>query len=474
MSNNTMETKGKIAIIGGGIAGLCTAYWLKKTGYQVEVFEKSDQPGGAIRTVKENGFLAELGPNSALETSEILKNLVSELGLDEQKIYGSEESNKRYIVKNGTLKPIPSSLLEFLKTDLFSFKAKARLLKEPFISPSKDKDISLADLVKYRLGQEFLDYAINPFVAGVYAGDPKTLSAAAGFPKLYNLEQNYGSFIKGAFLGARERKKRKEVAKDRAKMFSFTDGMQVFPNALASHLGDNLKLNTVIQKIIHINKKYEITYSEKRESRTEPYDNIVICTPAFVTSALIADLEPDYATLLDDVYHPPVSVVYTGFKKENIKQTLDGFGFLIPELEKREILGSLWNSSIFPGRVPEGHVAFTTFVGGTRQPENAKLDDKSLTNVVLEELNDLVGISGEPVFIKIKKWTKAIPQYRIGYQKVQAVFDKMENKYKGLYFAGNFRRGISVGDSVLSAHETFQKMIKDQKRQEVVLPQEVI
>ena len=179
MSNNTMETSGKIAVIGGGIAGLCTAYWLKKAGHQVEVFEKSDQPGGAIRTVNENGFLAELGPNSALETSEVLKNLVSELGLDEQKIYGSEESNKRYIVKNGTLKSIPTSLMGFIKTDLFSFKAKARLLKEPFISPSKDKDISLADLVKNRLGQEFLDYAINPFVAGVYAGDPKNLKCCS-------------------------------------------------------------------------------------------------------------------------------------------------------------------------------------------------------------------------------------------------------------------------------------------------------
>ena len=456
-----MNTSKNIALIGAGIAGLCTAYWLKKEGHTVTVFEKNGHPGGAIMTAKENGYLIDLGPNSALETSEVLKDLISDLGLDDKKIYGSDESNKRYIVKNGALVPIPISLAGFLKTKLWSWKAKLRLLKEPFIRSSSDKNISLADLVEYRLGKEFLDYAINPFVAGVYAGDPKTLSAAAGFPKLYNLEQNYGSFIKGAFLGARERKKRQEVAKDRAKMFSFSEGMQVFPEALAKSIGEDLHLSTSIENIAPFDDKFMVTFEEHGHTTTSVFDKVVICTPAHVSSRLLMDLEPGISHMLREVYHPPVSVVYTGYKKEAILRPLDGFGFLIPELENRQILGSLWSSSIFPARAPQGHVAFTTFVGGTRQPGNALVDDDKLLEMVKGELKDLVGIKGDPVFVKIKKWKKAIPQYRIGYQQVQKSFDEMEEKYRGLYFAGNYRRGISVGDSVLSAHETFLKILED-------------
>ncbi len=204
-----MSDKQRVAVVGAGISGLCTAYWLDKEGVDVTVYEKSSHIGGSIVTEKSDGFLIDLGPNSTLETSEVLKDLVSELGLDEQKVYGNEASNNRYIVKNGELQSLPMSLFAFLKTKLFSTRAKLRLLREPFIKPTSGGDLSLADFVRYRLGSEFLDYAINPFVAGVYAGDPENLSTAAGFPKLYALEQKYGSLIKGTIKGGRERKKRK-------------------------------------------------------------------------------------------------------------------------------------------------------------------------------------------------------------------------------------------------------------------------
>ena len=453
-----MNTSKHIAIIGGGIAGLCTAYWLKKEGLNVTVYEKSDEPGGAIRTIKEHGYLVELGPNSALETSEVLKDLIKELGIEDQKIYGSEESNKRYIVKNGKLEAIPLGILNFLKTGLWSWKAKLRLLKEPFIKPSTDKNISLAQLVEHRLGREFLDYAINPFVAGVYAGDPKTLSSAAGFPKLYNLEQKYGSFIKGAFLGARERRKRKEVAKDRAKMFSFIEGMQTFPKALARYLGEDIQYDTFIEHILPVNEKFKVTAVENGHSTTSVFDGVVVCTPTHISAQLLLDMDPEASDHLRKVYHPPVTVVYTGFHRKDIHRKLDGFGFLIPELERRKILGTLWNSSIFPGRVPAKQVAFTTFVGGTRQPEIALLEDDTIKDIVVDELKDLIGLEGKPVYVKIKKWKKAIPQYTIGYQKTQESINMLEEKFNGLYFAGNFRRGISVGDSVLSAFETFSKI----------------
>lgn len=451
--------KRNIAVIGGGISGLCVAYWLKKEGFEVRLFEKNDRVGGVIISERSDGFLVDLGPNSTLETSEVLTGLVRDLELEDQKVYGNEASAKRYILRNGNLVPAPTSPLALISSGLFSWKAKLRLLKEPFIKPTSGEDIALADFVRYRLGQEFLDYAINPFVAGVYAGDPQRLSTAAGFPKLYALEQKYGSLIKGAVQGARERKKRKEVAKNRARMFSFKDGMQVLTDALAADLAQEIHTNAVIKQLTEQDGRYQLVVGQNGDSQTLSFDKVVVCVPTFAMTDLLSSLAlPEELQLLSDVYYPPVSVVFTGFRKEAVPRKLDGFGFLVPEVENRSILGSLWSSAIFPGRAPEGHVAFTSFVGGTRQPDNALLPDNELVRLVLGELKDILHIREEPVFVRVKKWKRAIPQYRMGYQGVQGLLDDLENRFPGLYFAGNYRRGISVGDSVLSAFDVVGKI----------------
>ncbi len=453
-----MLKKNTTAVIGAGISGLCTAYWLQKQGFDVQVFEKGDQAGGVIVSEREDGFLIDLGPNSTLETSEVLKELVEELGLGEQKVYANEASSKRYIVRSGRLTPIPMSILSFLKTDLFSWRAKLRLIQEPFLKPTLGDDIALADFVRHRLGREFLDYAINPFVAGVYAGDPVQLSTAAGFPKLYALEKNYGSLIRGAIMGARERRKRKEVAKDRARMFSFRDGMQAFTDALKEQVG-SIEYNATVSALRRKDIGFELEVEREGKKETLEFDKVICSVPTHALATLLSEIAPRATEPLADVYYPPVTVVYTAFREEAILRELDGFGFLIPEVEKREILGSIWSSTIFPNRAPEGFVAFTSFVGGTRQPGNALLPEEELKAVVLKELKSLVGIQGEPVLARVKRWEKAIPQYKVGYKKVQAIFDKLEKEHPGLHFAGNYRRGISVGDSVLSAHETVERIL---------------
>ncbi|MCB0616188.1 MAG: protoporphyrinogen oxidase [Lewinellaceae bacterium] len=453
-----MSNQNRVAVIGAGISGLCTAYWLQKNGFEVQVFEQSAHAGGVIVSKQTDGFLLDLGPNSTLETSEVLSELVEELNLGSQKVYANEASSKRYIVKNGKLTPIPMSLLSFLKTPLFSWPAKLRLLQEPFRKPTLGDDISLADFVQHRLGREFLDYAINPFVAGVYAGDPRSLSTAAGFPKLYALEKNYGSLIRGAILGARERKKRKEVAKDRAKMFSFRNGMQTFTDALKERI-NTIEYHTTARRLQKKDGQFELEIEGTEGKKTLEFNQVVCCVPTFALAPLLTDIDPQQAEPIAAVHYPSVAVVYTAFKEADIQRELDGFGFLIPEVEKRDILGSIWSSVLFPNRAPEGCVAFTSFVGGTRQPENARLPDDELEALVVRELRSLVGISGGPVFVRIKKWERAIPQYKVGYKKIQAIFDKLEAQHTGLYFAGNYRRGISVGDSVLSAHEAVEKIL---------------
>ncbi len=455
-----MNQNKKTAVIGAGISGLTTAYWLQKAGRDVHVYERDEHIGGSIITENEDGFLMDLGPNSALETSEVLKDLIRELGIEEQKIYGNEASNNRYIVRSGKLHALPMSPVKFLMTPLFSFGAKLRLLREPFLKPTDGGDISLADFVRYRLGEEFLTYAINPFVAGVYAGDPDNLSTAAAFPKLYALEQNYGSFIRGAIKGKRERKKRQEVAKDRARLFSFKEGMALFPQTLAAKLKHSVNTGHEVKEIEKDSDNLRLILENDGVEQTESFDEVVVSIPTYRMASVLKKLAPQVVSSIKKVQYPPVNVVFMGFHRDDVQRDLDGFGFLIPKAENRQILGSIWSSSIFPGRAPGDHVAFTTFVGGTRQPEVTELNDQELSALVQNELDDFVGISGDPVKVRIKRWSKAIPQYTMGYHNVQRIFDELEENVPGLYFAGNYRRGISVGDSVLSAHETAQKMLQ--------------
>jgi oxygen-dependent protoporphyrinogen oxidase len=450
----------KVAIIGGGISGLTAAYLLKKAGFSTTLFEKKDQVGGSIITEKTDGYLIDYGPNSTLETSVELTQLIREIGLEDQKIYGNEASNRRYIVKNGSLHPVPMKPGAFLTTRLFSLKSKLGLLKEPFVPPTEGEDISLADFVRHRLGNEFLEYAINPFVAGVYAGDPEKLSTAAAFPKLYALEKKYGSLIKGAVKGARERKKRKEVAKDRAKLFSFREGMEVFPATLAGSIGQDIRTGVEIKTIKKLESGFQLGMISGGKAVREEFDGLLIAVPAHELAGLVRELRPELVNNFTNIYYPPVSVVFTGFRATDVIRPLDGFGFLIPEIEKREILGSIWSSTIFAGRAPEGHVAFTTFVGGTRQPENARLNERSLVELVYKELNEIIGLKNQPVFVRLKTWPLAIPQYNVGYGKIQGLFGELEQEFPGLFIAGNIRKGISVGDSVLCAHEVVQKMMK--------------
>jgi oxygen-dependent protoporphyrinogen oxidase len=444
----------RIAIIGAGISGLSLAFWLQKKNFKISVFEQSDRPGGSIITEKEQGFLMDMGPNSTLETSPVITQLVTDIGLSDQKCYANQVANNRYILRNGRLHALPMSPGKFLKTKLFSGSAKLRLLREPFLKATTDPEITLAEFVRYRLGQEFLDYAINPFVAGVYAGDPAALSTAAAFPKLYALEQKYGSLIKGQIKGARERKKRGEISKDRARMFSFLGGMTVLTETLAKAVGEYIVFNRGVRQITSTDHEYRLLFDDG--SRSDVFSGVIVTTPTSTIARIISGLTVKQKYLLNAVTYAPVAVVFMGFKQSDIKRELDGFGFLVPKIEGRQILGSIWSSSLFPQRAPENYVAFTTFVGGMRQPQLVQKSEQELSKLVRNELTQLVGVSGDPVIVRIRKWPQAIPQYLQGYGQVQVLFDQIEKRFPGLFFSGNFRRGISVGDCIIGADKAMQ------------------
>ncbi len=460
---NPASPSKSVVVIGAGISGLCVAYWLMKRGASVTVLEKDSEPGGTMRTVRDDGWLIETGPNSALETTPLFEQLFQELGIAEQKIYADPASARRYIVRRGRLLAIPMSPTTFLTSSLWSIGGKLRLLKEPFVGRARSEE-SVADFVRRRLGREFLDYAINPFVAGVYAGNPEDLSVRAAFPKLYSLEEKYGGLIKGAIKSRQERKQRKEVAKNRAELFSFANGMQTLPKALAAGLGNSIKLNASVNHIVPMRAGkfpiYTISYSQDGIDLTMEAHAVVLSTPAYGTSHIVQRIDPAMAKTLDSIDYPPVAEVFLGFEHDQIGRPLDGFGFLVPEVEKRRILGTIWSSALFPDRAPEGRVALTSFIGGARQPELLTLDDEQLIDMVLSELHSLMGVTGLPAYTHITRWDRAIPQYNVGYQTILNAIDRFEQNFQGAFICSNYRGGIAVGDCVMSAEKMAGRVVQ--------------
>lgn len=449
----------KIIVIGAGISGLTTAYLLSKKGFDVTILEKNNSVGGSIESVLENGFLFDRGPNSALETTPVIGQLVRELELEPELLYANKQANKRYILRDNILHPLPMSPQGLIKTKLFSGKAKLRLMAEPFIGRSKDGYYqSLAEFVKRRLGQEFLDYAINPFVAGVYAGRPEDLSVKSAFPKLYALEEKYGGLIIGTIRSIRERKKRAEKSKQSAKMLSFKSGMIALPKAIEKYFGNNILLKSEVISIDKDENGYLVTYQQNGNINNLKCDAVLSTVPAYTAAGLFTKFDKNFKTHCDAIYYPPVLVYYLVYNKKDIKQALDGFGFLIPEKEKKSFLGALWSSVIFNHRTDENTAAFTLFIGGSRNPGFVNQDKALLLSNVRKEFEMLMGISAPPVFSSERFWEKAIPQYNLGYIEHERFFDEFEKQNPGMFISGNFRGGISVGDCIKNAELVAKKI----------------
>lgn len=445
-----------VLVIGGGIAGLTVAYRLKQDGFEVTLLEQNSRLGGAIHSEIVDGFLTETGPNTILETSPLVTELVRDLDLEDAKVYANEESKIRYIARDKTPVPLPLSPLAFIASPLFSWRAKLRLLKEPFIAAwDNSYEESLAQFVLRRLGQEFLDYAINPFVAGVYAGRPQALSVQHGFPKLYTLEQRYGSLIKGQILGARERRRREETSKQRARMFSFAGGLKTLTDALEKALGAAVRTEVSVTDISATEGGWEVTGRSGGKETVWSASSLVYTGQAYGLGRITfnQNTAPDLVSF-EKIYYPPVSVLYLGFRREDVEHPLDGFGLLIPEVERFHTLGVLFSSTLFRGRAPEGQVLLTIFIGGARNPEKALRPEAELVEMALEDYRVLLGVGGKPSFIKSITWNQAIPQYEVGYGIWKDQLEELETRYPGLFFAGCYRNGISVADTIVNAQET--------------------
>lgn len=441
-----------VAIIGGGITGLTAGFYLARCGVPVTLYEATDRVGGAIQSQRKDGYLSEFGPNTILETSPKITQLVKDAGLQSRRRDPDPAAEARYVVRYKRPIEMPGSPIGFFTTPLFTLGAKWAVLREPFRPVKRDgQEESIADFVRRRLCREFLDHAIDALVAGIYAGDPEKLSVQQAFPKLAALEEKYGSMIKGQILGARERKKRGEVAKDRAPKFSFDEGLQVLPDTLREQLGDAVKMKTTVTRISQDPDGW--TVETTAEGRTEKHKHAAVLYAG--TAFKLAELQVESNAEIDlkpfsEVRYPPVASVVLGFRREDVTHPCQGFGMLIPRVEGFKILGTIFSSSLFPNRAPAGHHTLTSYIGGERYPELASKPAEELYDIVTGDLRVLLGVKGQPTFQHSVFWPRAIPQYNLGYGRFRDLMTDIEKKAPGLFFAGHYRDGISLGDSIVS------------------------
>ena len=427
----------KIGIIGGGISGLAAAFLLKNKGFEVTLFEKSGRVGGNIQTVEIDGFKIEYAPNSLLKSPRLV-DLIKELNLETEVTAANAANKKRYVLRDGKLKSLPMSVWKMATDDYFSLKARLRLIREPFVRTKSPANESVAEFFERRLGREIVEKAADPFIAGIYAGNPENLSVKAAFPRLYELEKEYGSLLIGSL-----RSKAEKTDAQFPRTFSFRNGVQTLTDKLAESLGESLRTNTEVTNIEKTSDgKWCVSTERGHFVRTDrdnfqedssafsdeadkvsafhqDFDALIISTPAESATKLIENFDANLSAQLRQIYYPPVAMVFFGVKKETLAQNLDGFGFLVPSSERRKILGTIWNSAVFENRAPDGYHLLTNFVGGARNAELFEKSDDELFEIVFEELKSILGLRVKPEFTHIKRWRKAIPQYLLGYERIE-------------------------------------------------------
>jgi len=460
-----------VGVIGGGITGLTAGFYLKRRGIPVTVYEAGVRAGGVIESRRQMDYLAECGPNTILETSPKIAQLVLDAGLKSRRFYSDPKAEARYLVRGGQPVAMPRSPLGFFTTRLFGARAKLAVLREPFVRRRTDgKEESVAEFVKRRLNDEFLDRAIDALVAGVYAGDPYRLSLPQAFPRLAELEMRYGSLVKGQILGARERKRRGEIARDRAPKFSFDAGLQALPDTLAAHLGSDLKLETAVTRLVRRADGWSLDLTAKNGAASTEHGAVVYCGTAYGLAALNIDIQSgDPLTVhgtpakidlspFSEIRYPPVASVVLGFRREDVAHPCHGFGMLVPGIEGFKILGTIFSSSLFPGRAPAGHVTLSSYLGGERQPKLASLPEDELIGLTCKDLRILLGVRGSPTFVQCVVYPRAIPQYNLGYGRYRNLLSDIEHRLPGLFFAGHYRDGVSLGDSILSGCNAVERV----------------
>lgn len=447
----------RVAVIGAGITGLSAAVELRGRGATVTLLEATDRVGGVITTIQRDGWLVEAGPTSLTATA-ALEGLIDRLGLGAERLATRPAAKRRYIVRGGQLVALPDGPAALASTQAISGSAKFALLREPLVRARRDPgDESLADLVRRRLNDEILDYLVNPLIAGIYAGDPERLSVKYAMPMLHDGERKHGSLIFGAM---KEAKAKAGVVKQKG-ITSFRQGLATLPTAMAGSLGGAVHTGTRVIGVERVGSTWRVRAEGAFRDGLEV--DAVLCTvPAYALEGLGLPEEVTGALgPISRLTHPPVATVALGFRREDVEHPLDGFGALTPAVERRTVLGALFSSSIFEHRAPDGHVLITNFLGGMRHPELGRADTEVVLPKVLDDLRQLLGLRAQPVFVNHQRWVQAIPQYELGHERVVEAAANIESALPGLYLAGQWRAGVSLGDCIAQGQAAAARLMAE-------------
>jgi oxygen-dependent protoporphyrinogen oxidase len=455
----------RVAVVGGGLSGLAAAFCLlrqaEKEGTEIDLtlWESEGHCGGKISTVRRDGFRCETGPNGFLDNVPQTLELVEQLGLGKRLLKSSDAARRRFIFSGGELRSLPENPAAFMRSNLLTLRGRLRIVGEYFVPRRRDdgsgEDETVAAFIRRRLGDEALQKLIDPMTSGIYAGDPATMSMASCFPRIVALEREYGGLIRGMIAKQKEARARGEKRAGGAgpggTLMSFRNGLQEIIDALTEAAGTRVKTGAPVRSLSPTmggGNAYQLTFADGGKVSAEA---VVLAVPAYEAAAILAGPAPEASSLLREIPYSPVSVVHCGYDAGNAGRDLNGFGFLIPNREKRRILGSLWTSTIFENRAPEGKVLLTTMVGGARNRETPLLDDARLLEVVDSELKATMGQEAPPDFSLVSRWEKGIPQYLPGHENRLRAIEESTGNLPGLFLAGNAYRGIGFNDCVKAA-----------------------
>jgi len=440
-----------MAIVGAGISGLACAYFLQKKGFPALLLEKKERAGGVIQTEVRDGFLFELGPQSFLGTPAV-RSLCDDLGLGGQLVQ-ADSSARRYVLSGGRLHRLPMGPPALIRTGLLSPKAKWLLFTEPFRSTQPpESDETVASFVRRKFGETVLENLAAPFVSGVYAGDPEQLSLRSAFPMIFEWEKQFGSVVGGALRSGPKRNG------PRPALCSFRKGLATLTDALAAKLGDTCRLGVENLSITRAaqagNRGWMISLRRGAGPENVLVDGIVFATPTQASATLLADLAAGMSRALFQIRYAPIVLAVMGYRREQIAHPVNGFGFLVGAKEQRQVLGTVWNSSLFPERAPSGMVCMTTFLGGAMHPEVSSLGDSRICEIVGKELGEILGVRGKPVTQVVHRQERAIPQYNVGHSEVLAELNALTKELPGVFLTGNYLRGPSIGACIEEAERT--------------------
>lgn len=458
LSFRRMSDAGSIVVVGGGISGLAVAHALMRKGARVRLLEQGPRAGGVVNSVEENGFRVESGPNSLLDRESAMRELIDELGLSSRIERASPAANNRFVFVDGKLQQVPRAPPGFIATGLLSPLAKLRALGDLF-HPRRSRsdfgsgDDSLHTFISRHFGQAVSRRLVDAMQTGIFAGDSERLSARAVFPSLVEAEAKTGSIVRGMIAQQRERRRGLPPGQKPQPVatYSFDRGLSVLTDALAQVLGEAVEVNARVERIARATGGWTVEWSREGQRQTTTSEHVILALPAYAAAQLVRDTDAALASELSTIPFASVSAVHLGFRDADVAQVPTGFGVVIPEVEKRGVLGIIFTSSVFPSRAPAGHRLFTTLVGGARHPERAQQTPEQLIAHVRAELRAILGITAEPVFARAFRWDRAIPQYNVGHLARLERIDARVRELRGLHLTGYSYRGIGLNDCVRDA-----------------------